>query len=183
MKFLEFCRRVDDTFTRAQKTILILLCIAITAINIAQVAGRYLFFYSIPWSEQLSVVLFIVLIFCGQNLVTKQDGEVRIEVFGFNKRLEKKLLIGADILCLLTVAVLFVSSILFVRHASRFPQVISSLQLPYFYVFSFMSVGFFLIFFSRLAVLLRRIATDPDAAGPAALYDAGTVDMREELES
>lgn len=177
MNFLEHCKRADDIFTRVQKAVLIVLCIAITAINISQVAGRYLFSYSIPWSEQLSVVLFIFVIFFGQNLVTKQDGEIRIEIFGFNKKIEKKALILADLICLTTVAILFVSSVRLVLHASRFPQVISSLQLPYFYVFSSMCLGFFLIFVFRLAVFIRRLIRDPETAGPAVIYDAGTVDL------
>lgn len=158
---------MDSLFFGIQRWLLIFLCIAITAVNIAQVAGRYLFFYSIPWSEQLSVVLFILIIFLGQNLATKADNEIRIELFLFcSQKTQRAILVCADVLCLFTAGVLFVSSIMMVMHASMFPQVISSLQLPYFYVFSVMPIGFFLIFFSRLGVMLRRIFPLPGEAAP-----------------
>ena len=167
MQFLLFCKKIDGVVFGVQRWLLIILCVAITAVNIAQIAGRYLFFYSLPWSEQLSVILFIMIIFLGQNLATKGDGEIRIEVFLFCKPATQRIfLVVSDLLCLFSAAALFVSSIMLVMHASEFPQVISSLQLPYFYVFSIMPVGFFMIFFSRLGVMLRRFYPLPAEAAP-----------------
>ena len=167
MQFLLFCKKIDGVVFGVQRWLLIVLCVAIIAVNIAQIAGRYLFFYSLPWSEQLSVILFIMIIFLGQNLATKGDGEIRIELFLFSSaKTQRFFLVIADVLCLFSAAALFASSIMLVMHASEFPQVVSSLQLPYFYVFSIMPIGFFLIFFSRLGVMLRRLFPLPDEAAP-----------------
>ena len=46
--FLEFLEKIDSFVYGIQKWVLIAMCVAITAINIAQVTGRYVFFYSIP---------------------------------------------------------------------------------------------------------------------------------------
>ncbi len=156
MKLLAWLEKIDAAIYKAQKWLLVLLCIAITAINIAQITGRYVFFASIPWSEQLSVVLFLLIIFLGQNLATKADGEIRVDLFAHMPALRRRFLLVADALCLFTVAVFFVSSIYLVIHASQFRQVISSMQLPYVYVFCMMPLGFGLIFLARLTVLLKR---------------------------
>jgi C4-dicarboxylate transporter DctQ subunit len=139
------------------------MCVLITAINIAQITGRYLFFYSIPWSEQLSVVIFILIIFFGQNLATRSDNEIRIDVIPVtNASVYRIMLIVSDLACLVTLVLLFASSILLVQNAMRFSQVISSLHLPYLYVFCVIPLGFFLIFASRFGVLARRISRAPD---------------------
>jgi TRAP-type C4-dicarboxylate transport system permease small subunit len=134
--------------------LLMILCTVITVINIVQVAGRYLFFYSIPWSETLSIVLFLMIVFLGQSIVTGKDGEIRIELF-LNKKLQ---LIASDVICIATVCFLFISSCYLISHAAKFPQIIPSLYLPYYYVFWMMPVGFGLIIFSRICVLLKRFA-------------------------
>ena len=153
-KLLSCCDKVGGLVHKCQTAFLTLLCVAITAINIAQIAGRYVFFYSLPWSEPLSVLLFLMIVFLGQNLVTRKDGEIRIEAF-LHKRLQ---LIVSDLVCLVTVGALLVSSFYLIRHAARFPQIIPSLDLPYYYVFWMMPIGFFLIFLSRACVLLKRLA-------------------------
>ena len=89
--FLAFFEKIDGFIFRIQKWVLIFLCVAITVINIAQVTGRYVFFYSIPWSEQLSVVLFLFIIFLGQNLATKSDNEIRIDILIFSNEKIKKI--------------------------------------------------------------------------------------------
>lgn len=167
-KFLAYCRKIDAVVFAFQRWILITLCVAVTAINIAQISGRYIFFYSIPWSEQLSVALFIIIIFFGQNIATKNDNEIRIDLFQLrNNDVKKAMLVLSDLLCLIAVSVLFVSSIMLVQNALRFQQVISSMNLPYFYIFSIIPVGFALIFFSRLGVLLRRFFQETESASPS----------------
>lgn len=143
---------------KIQKYTLIILCILVTAINISQIIGRYLFFYSIPWSEQVSVILFVFIIFLGQSLATMKDNEIRIDVFvvpGY--RVGDILLIISDIICLIVLFFLFFSATGLVGNALRFPQVVSSINLPYCFVFSVIPFGFCLIFVTRLLVLVRRI--------------------------
>jgi TRAP-type C4-dicarboxylate transport system permease small subunit len=135
---------------------LIILCVTITVINIIQITGRFVFFYSVPWAEPLSIILFLTIIFLGQSIVTNKDGEIRIELF-LNKKAQ---LIVSDVFCIATVGFLFVSSCYLISHAARFPQIIPSLYLPYYYVFWIMPIGFILILFSRICVLLKRFAPE-----------------------
>lgn len=143
---------------KAQKFTLIFLCILVTAINISQIMGRYLFFYSIPWSEQVSVILFMFIIFLGQSLATMKDNEIRIDLILFpNTRAGTALLVLADIICLVVLVFLFFSAIGLVQNALRFPQVVSSINLPYYFVFAVIPFGFFLVFATRLMVLVKRL--------------------------
>jgi len=154
IKLIQYCDKFGHIIYFCQKLLLMILCVVVTVINIFQVAGRYLFFYSIPWSENLSVVLFLMIVFLGQSMVTGKDGEIRIELF-----LSKKFqLVASDVICIVTVCFLFISSCYLIGHAARFPQIIPSLYLPYYYVFWMMPIGFALILFSRICVLLKRLA-------------------------
>ncbi|WP_319496042.1 TRAP transporter small permease [uncultured Cohaesibacter sp.] len=154
----ETFKKLGCALYEIQKYTLIVLCILVTAINISQIMGRYLFFYSIPWSEQVSVILFVFIIFIGQSLATMKDNEIRIDVFVVpGHRVGDTLLILSDLICLIVLAVLFFSAIGLVGNALRFPQVVSSINLPYYVVFAVIPFGFFLIFVTRLLVLVRRI--------------------------
>jgi hypothetical protein len=66
-------------------------------------------------------------------------------------------LIAADIISLVTVGALLVSSGYLIRHAARFPQVIPALHFQYYYMFWIMAIGFALIFLSRSRVLIKRL--------------------------
>jgi TRAP-type C4-dicarboxylate transport system permease small subunit len=129
---------------------------AITMINNAQVAGRYVFHYSLPWSEQLSIVLFIFIVMLGGNLSIKKDDEIKIDLRFANRSKQKVLHIVRDIISLITLTVLFISSVLLVHHALMFPQVISSMQLNYYYVFMVMTLGFGLMIFDKILILAGR---------------------------
>ena len=146
----------ENFLVKIQKAFLVVVCVAMIIINIGQIAGRYLFFYSLPWSEQVSVVLFLLIVFMSQSLATRTDGEIRIDFLHNHPDFRRKLFIVSDIICLITLIILFASSIYLINHALRFRQVISSVQWQYAYVYCMIPVGFFLIFLSRLVVMLKR---------------------------
>lgn len=136
--------------------LLIVISLMLLFINIAQIAGRNLFFYSLPWSEQLSTCLFIWSIFLGFHLVIKEDAELKIEALHFkNEKSQLILDILRDVISLFVIVVFFISSLSFLQNSLRFPQKMSSMSINMYVVYSIMPISFFLMAlqkFTNLAV-------------------------------
>jgi TRAP-type C4-dicarboxylate transport system permease small subunit len=136
--------------------ILLLIVVTLVIVNNAQVAGRYVFNFSLPWSEQLSVVLFIFIMVLGGNLAIKTDDEIRIDLRFTDPAKQNILSMVRDIISLLVLIVLLCSSVFLILHSFKFRQVISSMQLPYSVVFIVMAVGFAMMIFDKCLVLAGR---------------------------
>ena len=149
---------VNNKIQKALQAILIVIASVLLAVNIAQIIGRNVFFYSLPWSEQLSTALFIWSIFLGIHLVVQEDGELKIEVLHF-KSLKKQLLLEAiqDAFSLVMIVIFLISSILFLQNSIQFPQKVSSLPIDMSVIYSVMPVSFFLLTLQKFANLLERL--------------------------
>jgi len=156
--------RVLDTFSDAvykvQKCILFLAVGAMVLINGAQIAGRYVFHYSLPWSEQVSIVLFTLLIMLGGNIAIKENSEIKITLFQFkNRKIEAGLGLIADIGSLVALVLLIVSNVMLIEQASRLTKIVSSIRLDYKYIYMVVLAGFALITFEKLLAMCKRIAS------------------------
>ncbi len=159
MHSVESCLgRISDALYAVQKIVLLFLVSVITVINIAQIAGRYVFHFSLPWSEQLSVLLFIVIIMLGGSLSIRTNSEIRIAFFNFKSRIAQSYMAAAvDLVSFVTIIFFVNSSISFFKHSLRFKQVVSSLQISYSYIFAFLIIGFVLMGMEKLFNLIRTI--------------------------
>ena len=77
---LKVLEKVDHWIEIGQKILIALGVLAMVVINGAQVFCRFVLHSSIPWSEQISVMLFFILIMLGGNLAIRSDTETKIEV-------------------------------------------------------------------------------------------------------
>lgn len=154
----QFMERISSRIYSLQKMILLILVSAITLINIAQITGRYVFHFSLPWSEQVSVLLFIIIIMLGGSIAVRTDSEIKIAFFNFKSVIAQHLLaILVDVVSFVTVIFFVYSSVSFFQHALKFKQVISSVQISYAYVFIFLPIGFILIGLEKLFNIIRKI--------------------------
>jgi len=159
-------KKLERVLFSAQKVLLLIMVVVIVGINVAQVAGRYLFHFSLPWSEQLSIVLFIGLILLGGNLAVKTDSEIKIDLRFKDPAKQRVLDVVRDVFSLVAMIIFFISSIMMVRHALTYMQIISSLKLNYAYVFMVMPVGFGLMILDKAGVLLSRfVPPEPQQEG------------------
>jgi TRAP-type C4-dicarboxylate transport system permease small subunit len=141
-----------------QKIVLLILVSVITVINIAQITGRYVFHFSLPWSEQVSVLLFIIIIMLGASISVRTDTEIRIAFFQFkNPVIQLIFSILTDIISLITIGFFVYSSVEFFQHSLKFNQLISSIQVSYSYVFIFLPIGFSLIGIEKVFNIIRKI--------------------------
>jgi TRAP-type C4-dicarboxylate transport system permease small subunit len=160
-RLISYLRKIEHSIFSIQKVILLLIIFTLVLVNNAQVAGRYLFNFSLPWSEQLSVVLFIFIMVLGGNLAIKADDEIKIDLRFTDPEKQKTLSIVRDIISLAVLIILLCSSIFLILHSLKFRQIISSMQLPYSVVFIVMAVGFAIMIFDKFLVLAGRFDSAP----------------------
>lgn len=156
---IRFLERLSVCIQKILQGLLIVISLTLLFVNIAQIAGRNLFFYSLPWSEQLSTWLFIWSIFLGFHLVIKEDAELKIEALHFSNQKGQLLLdILRDAVSLFVIVVFFTSSLLFLQNSLRFPQKMSSMPINMYVVYSIMPVSFFLMALQKLTNLAVKSA-------------------------
>lgn len=140
------------------EVILLFIGTLLTLVNIAQIGGRNIFFYSLPWSEQLSTWLFIWIIFLGYHLVLIKEAELTIDVIHFSdKRKQLCLEILRDILSLAMIIVFFAASIQFMGNSIRFPQKLSSMPVNMYVIYGVMPVSFGIMIFQKFLNMLIKI--------------------------
>ena len=157
-KIIRILSKISDTLYKIQFILLEVTVAVLVIINALQVAGRYFFRYSLPWSEQLSLVLFLVLIMLGGSLAMRTDTEIKITLVHLkNDRVNVIMAAVMDFVSLITIVLLLISSMLLTRQALQLKQVISSMNLNYAYVYSIVVLGFLMMGFEKLINLLKHV--------------------------
>lgn len=159
MKSLLKCLEKINGFTfLVEKWLLITAVVCMVVINFVQVLCRYIFHYSIPWSEQTSVVLFMFMVLIGGNLAMKDDGEIKIEIIKFKNPIKDAgFRLIADIIALITIGILFVSAVLIMNQGRMHPQVLSAIPLKYYHLYLIMVAGFGLMFIEKMTNIVKKI--------------------------
>lgn len=149
---------ISDTLFLGQKVILAILATVIVVVNVSGVFARYIFHSGISWSQEVSIAIFMTMIFLGANIAMKTDSEIRIDLVKINSP-KGQLIFSTviDIICLALLGFLFVSSVASVINAIHKPQMLSTVKISYTVIYSVMPVGFFLMFFDKMTTMLRRI--------------------------
>lgn len=91
--------KLDKIFRKFQigiNNLMALILIIMMFVILAQTFFRFVIFKSLPWSEELSRYLFVVMIMLGINLGVSKDIMVRIDII--DKKLSEKHLLKLNIL-------------------------------------------------------------------------------------
>jgi len=116
-------------------------------IVVAQIITRFVFFYSLPWSEEASRYLFAWIIFLGVSFGVKEDSQISIDLidsFIKGKSGRKVLAAFQYIIQLIACSVMLYQSALFVT-AGGAGQRSPAMHLPMTYVYMCLVVGFALL--------------------------------------
>lgn len=158
--------KINSITLLIEKWLLIAMVVFMVSINFIQVLSRYIFRYSIPWSEQTSVVLFMFMILIGGNLAIKEDSEIKIEIIKFkNQRSNTRFRLISDVISLLTLGLLFVSAIFLTIQGRTVPQSLSAIPLSYWQLYMVMVIGFGLMFIEKLTNVVKKIVFITDKSG------------------
>lgn len=79
-------QKIKGVFEKIQGFVLALIGIAlglIMCIVLLQTFTRYILFYSLPWSEELSRYIFVFLMMFGLNVAIKEDMLIRIDLIDY----------------------------------------------------------------------------------------------------
>lgn len=158
VKLLSVLQKVDNALYIIQKAFLLLGVVAMLVINGAQVFCRYVIHSSLFWSEQVSILLFFILIMLGANLAVKTDSETKIDILKFkNPKANAALSLICNIICVIALVVFLASSNALLKQTAQFPQYLSSIQLNYFYIYLWLPIGFALVLFDKIINILKNI--------------------------
>jgi len=152
---------VNKVSLKLQSMVKILIAIILTAmfvISMAQIIGRFVFFYSLPWSEELSVYLFLWLIFLAASISIKEGNEIRIDLINFKD--EKKnefLMLFRNIAALAVILVFLVSSFTLTQNAFTYAQLSSSLRISMGFIYLAMPIGFILMGLETFLNIINNI--------------------------
>lgn len=146
-------------YKKLQNVINHLIGIAITAIMfviLAQTFTRYVIFYSLPWSEELSRYLFVLMIMLGINIGISNNMMVRIDLIdNFIKGpAQTALSFIRDCICLFASS-FFLYSTLAMIQIGRY-QVSPAIRVPMHYMYIILFIGFLLSTLSVLFSMLER---------------------------
>lgn len=145
--------------------LLVVLVAALLLINIAQITGRFVFFYSLPWSEETSIYIFIWLIFLGGSIGIRDDSELRLEIIQpKNPAAAARLRMAQDLVSAVIIAVLLVSSVMFMRNALRFRQLSSSLQISMAYIYMVIPIGYALMLLEKITGMAKNFFAEKPKA-------------------
>ena len=155
--------RILDTFNiYIERLIQIMLMIGgviMLVVNLAQVAGRYLFFYSIPWSEELSTYMYAWIIFFALHFAAKDRNELSIDALRIsNPKVQNILVFSREFIGFVTCIVLLVGSIIFIQNSFHFPKRTASLGITVAGLYFCMPISFGLIAIQKLTNIFHDIA-------------------------
>lgn len=166
-------RRFQDAINNVIALALALLLLVI----LLQTFTRYVVFYSLPWSEELSRYLYVLLILLGINIGVANDGFVRIDLIDFfiADKSKRALAFFRDAVTLFVSGVFFYSSIGLVRIGAF--QKSPAMQIRMHYIYMVLLVGFLLCLLSavlRLAGWFRRDDSEKPGDAGARPAEGGT---------
>ena len=122
-----------------------------------QVVTRYVFFYSLPWSEELTRYLFIWFVFLSLSVTIRDNLSIRIDFLDqVLKGKAKKVL--ELIICILSFAILVVFiyssyQLFLMGFRSKTP----AMGIPFYVIYSIMPVGYLLASIEMLIQIILKI--------------------------
>lgn len=158
--------RLSKISTKIIEKILIVLGLILVFVNFIQIIGRCVFFYSLPWSEELSVWIFVVLIFLSLGLIVKDRSEVSIELISLKKTMPRYFQeLIQHFISLFGIAMLFLSTVFLTKNAFQFNQTTPTLEISYALTYSLMAIGFFLALFEKIILIIHTCLKMKEAGG------------------
>lgn len=160
---MECLRAIFNRIQVAVRTLIGLCMIVMMTVIFVQTATRYLVFYSIPWSEELSRYLYVTLTLMGMNLAISSKQLVRIDIIDnyLGEKADKWLNAFRCLLALLITAVFFVSS--FGMIAGSATQTSPAMGISMQIMYSVLGVGFLLSAIAALFELYDALTHGPEA--------------------
>jgi C4-dicarboxylate transporter DctQ subunit len=155
MKLLHF---LDERF---EEIIGILLLSVVVGLIFIGVVLRLFFNTGIPWEEELSRMLYVVVVYLGASYGMRSQDHIRV-VVAFNALppgVRQGVRWVTDLIWLFFNAVTIVYALKIHQTMTQFPGYSAVLHIPMHYVFFIVPLGFFLMSLRLIQLYVRRLVT------------------------
>ncbi len=150
-------RNISNQLNKGAEYLIIGLIAAISVLIFTQVVFRYVFNYSLFWSEELGRYTLIWITFIGASIGFKKKSHVGVDFLynAFNVKVKQILTVISDLIILILALILTVYGV----RLSKFVHMQSSaaLLIPMSIPYSAVAIGGFLTFFHSLDFLLEDL--------------------------
>lgn len=137
---------IDSTISRVESVLLAAGVLLMAFNTVANVVGRFIFQYSLFFTEELNRILIILITFAGISYAARQGRHIRMSAIydAMNPPMRKALMIAIAVITALAMFALCYFSIGYILSVAKSGRVLPSLQIPVYWIFLWVPVGFFM---------------------------------------
>lgn len=137
---------IDSTISRVESVLLAAGVLLMAFNTIANVVGRFVFQYSLFFSEELNRILIILITFAGISYAARQGRHIRMSAIydALPPPARKGFMVLIAAVTALTMFALCYFSIGYISKVATSGRVLPSLQLPVYWIFLWVPIGFFM---------------------------------------
>jgi C4-dicarboxylate transporter DctQ subunit len=154
-----FLGTIDSLISRIESVMLALGVMLMAMNTVANVVGRFIFQYSIFFSEELNRILIILITFAGVSYAARQGRHIRMSAIydALPAGARKAMMV---VITLITAAAMFALcyfSISYIAKVAHSGRVLPALQIPVFWIFLWVPVGFFMTGLQYLLTAIKNL--------------------------
>ncbi len=137
---------LDSLISRVESFLLAAGVLLMAANTVGNVIGRYVFQSSIFFSEELNRILIILITFAGVGYAARHGRHIRMSAIfdALPIHMRKILMIAISVITGMAMFALFYFSFLYIGKVMTSGRVLPSLQIPIWWIFVWVPVGFFM---------------------------------------
>ncbi|MDF1609281.1 TRAP transporter small permease [Hoeflea sp. YIM 152468] len=137
---------IDSTISRVESVLLAAGVLLMAVNTIANVVGRFVFQYSLFFSEELNRILIILITFAGISYAARQGRHIRMSAIydALPARARRSFMVFIAAATAVTMFALCYFSIGYIGKVATSGRVLPSLQLPVYWIFLWVPIGFFM---------------------------------------
>lgn len=138
--------------------------VLLMALNtVSNVVGRYIFQYSLFFSEEVNRILIIFITFAGVGYAARHGRHIRMSAIydALPARARKVLMVIIALFTSVTMFALCYFSIIYIGKVQSSGRILPALQIPVYWIFLWVPVGFFVTAMQYLLTAIKNI-TDKD---------------------
>ncbi|WP_065239946.1 TRAP transporter small permease [Gallibacterium genomosp. 3] len=153
--FIKFFRKLQAVLGTLSAIALLTMIIVI----LLQTFTRFVIFYSLPWSEELSRYLFVAMILLGFNVAISEGNLIRIDIIDNYMNGKKKLFLQyIRIFSAIFVNIIYIYSAYHLMNLGSY-QLSPAMQIPMYFIYSVILIGFI---FSLVSLIIEALNLSTD---------------------
>lgn len=135
-----------DVLLSHLESVMLAAGVMLMAINtITNVVGRFVFQYSLFFTEELNRILIILITFAGISYAARHGRHIRMSAIydALSPHMRKALMVVITVVTALAMFALCYFSVTYIMKVAHSGRVLPALQIPVFWIFLWVPVGFF----------------------------------------